>query len=417
MADRWYYTHHDAVHGPVSGAALRGLIEKGGLSPADHIWPEGGDRRQAIRADAALAFPAPVPVPLASPVAESAPSQATDWLAGLAAAVATGGDLMALPPPPAVAWLSDMRRIEQPSGRDHGSPAGAKPRTPDAPNPSEAEEGDPAAWPLSQDYNEAIQSPASNFADPDLKRGQPFVGPLGIPMPHSGNFADVYQVRCPDGSCWAVKCFTRVASGLRERYRAISRRLRRVRLPFMVDFTYLDQGIRVAGRWYPVLKMEWVEGQTPNQFLGERVNEPAVLESFLKSWARMARRLRAEEVGHCDLQHGNILLTPGDGTDGVRLKLIDYDGMWVPELAGRSSGEVGHPAYQHPQRLREGTYSLDVDRFPLLLIATALRAWRSTAGRCGTAATPATACCFARRTWRRRRSRPCSTTWSGRAIR
>ena len=29
--------------------------------------------------------------------------------------------------------------------------------------------------------------------------------------------------------------------------------------------------------------------------------------------------------------------------------------------------------YQHPQRIREGTYNADVDRFPLLLIATALR--------------------------------------------
>src|SRR5262249_13946858 len=41
---------------------------------------------------------------------------------------------------------------------------------------------------------------------------------------------------------------------------------------------------------------------------------------------------------------------------------------------GTMSGEVGHPSYQHPQRLREGTYSLEVDRFALLLIATALRA-------------------------------------------
>ena len=56
------------------------------------------------------------------------------------------------------------------------------------------------------------------------------------------------------------------------------------------------------------------------------------------------------------------------------MKLIDYDGMWVPSLAGKKSGEVGHPSYQHPQRLREGTYNLEVDRFPLLLIATALRA-------------------------------------------
>jgi hypothetical protein len=58
----------------------------------------------------------------------------------------------------------------------------------------------------------------------------------------------------------------------------------------------------------------------------------------------------------------------------LALKLIDYDGMWVPALAGTRSGEVGHPSYQHPQRLREGPYNIDVDRFPLLLVATALRA-------------------------------------------
>ena len=47
--------------------------------------------------------------------------------------------------------------------------------------------------------------------------------------------------------------------------------------------------------------------------------------------------------------------------------------MWVPALAGTPSGEVGHPAYQHPQRLREGAYSREVDRFPLLVIYVALR--------------------------------------------
>jgi hypothetical protein len=90
-------------------------------------------------------------------------------------------------------------------------------------------------------------------------------------------------------------------------------------------------------------------------------------------WARMARRLRAAEVAHGDLQHGNVLLVPGSRTTKLALKLIDYDGLFVPALAGRSAGEVGHPAYQHPQRIREGTAGPDVDRVPLLVIATALR--------------------------------------------
>ena len=37
-------------------------------------------------------------------------------------------------------------------------------------------------WPLSQDYNEAVQNPRTVFADPDLKAGQAVPGPLGLPM-------------------------------------------------------------------------------------------------------------------------------------------------------------------------------------------------------------------------------------------
>jgi hypothetical protein len=138
------------------------------------------------------------------------------------------------------------------------------------------------AWPLPQDYNEAIQSPAVCFIDADLCRGQAEGNALGMPMPYSGNFADVYQVRCPDGSRWAVKCFTRETPGLRDRYEAISQHLRKVNLPFAVDFTYLERGILVAGEWYPVLKMTWVEGLTLNQFVARAADKPATLDSLLR---------------------------------------------------------------------------------------------------------------------------------------
>ncbi len=105
---------------------------------------------------------------------------------------------------------------------------------------------------------------------------------------------------------------------------------KKARLPFSVDFSYLDQGIRVAGQWYPVLKMQWVEGLTLNQFVKQSLDKPATLEALLHLWAKMAKYLRAAEVGHCDLQHGNVLLVPGASANMLALKLIDYDGMWVP---------------------------------------------------------------------------------------
>jgi hypothetical protein len=227
-------------------------------------------------------------------------------------------------------------------------------------------------WPLSQDYNEAIQSPATHFADPDLQRGKAATNALGLPMPCSGKFADVYRLRCPGGE-WAVKCFTRDAPCLRERYAAISAQLRQADLPFMVDFQYLDPGIRVVGAWYPVVKMLWAEGVPLNAFVRDNLDKAAVLHELLGIWVGMARRLRAAGIAHGDLQHRNVLAVSGGPGDRLKLRLIGYDGMFAPALAGMRSGVAGHPNYQHPQRIREGTYGPEADRFSLLAVAAALR--------------------------------------------
>jgi WD40 repeat protein len=233
------------------------------------------------------------------------------------------------------------------------------------------------SWPLAQDYNEALQNPQSSFSDPELRQGQVVVNALGIPQPCSGNFADVYAVECAASKTkWAVKCFTREVHGLRERYSEISLHLQLARLPFTVDFQYLEQGVRIAGQWYPALKMHWVEGFTLNTFVRDMLDKPAMLDALGQIWLRMARRLREAKIGHGDLQHGNVLMVPGSTASSLAVKLIDYDGMWVPALAKTPSGEAGHPAYQHPQRLREGTYNPEVDRFSLLVIYCALRALR-----------------------------------------
>jgi hypothetical protein len=233
--------------------------------------------------------------------------------------------------------------------------------------------GTSMSWPISQDYNEAIQSPRLCFADADLKSGEVAVNALGLPQPCSGNFADVYRVNKGDKS-WAVKCFTRPVKGLQERYAIIDKRLRAAELPFTVDFRYLAEGIRVRGQWYPVVKMEWVEGFALNRFVADNRDQPVRLEALFQIWLRLSKRLRETDIAHADLQHGNVLLVPGSRAQTLGLKLIDYDGMWVPELADQPSGELGHAAYQHPQRLKEQTYNRNLDRFPHLVIGTALLA-------------------------------------------
>ncbi len=228
-------------------------------------------------------------------------------------------------------------------------------------------------WPTATDYHEAVQNLGVSVGDEELRAGQLATNSLGLPMLWSGNFADVYKIYCPaTNNTWALKCFTREVSGLRERYREIAAHLDRAQLPFTVDFQYLEQGIRAGSRWFPALKMRWVEGLTLDRFVEEHVNRPRMLKQLLGLWVKMADRLRDAEVAHTDLQHGNVLLVPMSG-GRLALQLIDYDGMHVPALAGTRSGELGHPAFQHPQRLQKGIYNAEVDRFSHLAIFCAIR--------------------------------------------
>jgi serine/threonine protein kinase len=228
-------------------------------------------------------------------------------------------------------------------------------------------------WPLSQDYNEAIQNPATSFADPLLRRGAALLNNLGLPLPRSGNFADVYPFRDSTGRLWALKCFTRPVSDLPQRYAAIDRHLQRYSLPFTVGFRFHPRGIRIRGQWFPLLQMDWVDGVTLDEFIRRHGQSSANLEALFRIWVRLCRRLRQSDVAHGDLQHGNVMLVPSSQPDRLGLMLIDYDGMWVPELARRPPAEIGHPHYQHPARA-EGYYGPDIDRFPHLVIACALRA-------------------------------------------
>ena len=229
------------------------------------------------------------------------------------------------------------------------------------------------ACPQSYEYNEAIQNLAVTAGDEELRRGEPALDALGVPSPCAGGFADVYKVHCPrTGNTWAVKCFTRDVRGRAERYRQIAEHLAKANLPFMVDFQYLEQGLRIRGQWQPVVKMRWVEGLALHRFVAEQVERPQNLKLLLDLWPKLATRLRESGTAHADLQHGNVLLVPAAG-GALKLRLIDYDGMWVPALAGQGSAELGHLCYQHPQRLREGVFSAEVDRFSHLAIYTAIR--------------------------------------------
>lgn len=215
------------------------------------------------------------------------------------------------------------------------------------------------------DYQEAIQNPARCFSDAALIAGTPKVNALGLPVPVTGGFCSVYQVTSAK-SRWAVRCFLHDFADQQDRYAEISGYLKRKRPRQMVDFDYLAEGIRIRKQWHPVLKMEWVDGDTLDQWVGRHVQDAGALRKLGEHWVGLLAELERHQIGHCDLQHGNVLV---DGAG--QLRLIDYDGMYVPPLRGRGSHEKGHPAFQHPQRDGDD-FDERVDRFPALVVHVSL---------------------------------------------
>jgi serine/threonine protein kinase len=217
------------------------------------------------------------------------------------------------------------------------------------------------------DYQEAVQNPKNCFSDADLMRGTPTLNALGLPQPVTGGFCSVYQVTS-GRTRWAVRCFLHNIKDLQDRYAQISRYLKSKKLKHMVGFGYVHDGIRVRGTWHPVLKMEWVDGDNLDRWVEKHVKDPRALRKLAERWAELMEALERAKIGHCDLQHGNVLVDASGN-----LRLIDYDGMYVPPLRGRGSHEKGHPAYQHPER--EGKdFDESVDRFSALVIQASLLA-------------------------------------------
>lgn len=222
-------------------------------------------------------------------------------------------------------------------------------------------------WPSMSDYQEAVQSPQVCFSDKDLKAGSPVLTALGLPRPICGAFASVYELE-QSGKRWAVKCFLRNIPDQHKRYAKISSCIHSCGLPYFVTFDYLSDAILVQGKKFPLVKMEWVEADALNQYVVANLKSPSALRDLEARWLQLLEDLKSKTIAHGDLQHGNVLVDPSGN-----LRLIDYDGMWVPSLKGEESHETGHADYQSPYRGAKDFHE-DIDQFSGIVIRIALRA-------------------------------------------
>jgi len=216
-------------------------------------------------------------------------------------------------------------------------------------------------WPTHTDYQDAIQNPEVCFAEADLKTGVPACDMLGLPRVTSGNFASVYEL-ATSGPRWAIRCFVRQVSGQQGRYARLSQHLSGLQLDSIVHFEFILKGILVRGEWYPILKMQWVDGLPLNLYVERLLNEPAAIQKLAPEWRKLMFSLRENKLAHGDLQHGNVMVNVAG-----EFKLVDYDGMYAPVFGRGKSPELGHANFQHPRRTPD-FYGERLDDFSALLI-------------------------------------------------
>lgn len=222
-------------------------------------------------------------------------------------------------------------------------------------------------WPTHTDYQDAIQNPLICFAEEDLKAGTAACDMLGLPRVTSGNFASVYELSA-NNKRYAVRCFVRQVMGQQGRYARLCEHLGKLKMPWLVDFNYYLKGIMVRGEWYPIVKMDWVEGSPLNTWIEDNINHPEKLKAAAAQWRTLVNEMRKHHLAHGDYQHGNIMVTTKD-----ELRLVDYDGMYCPAFGKGRSPELGHANFQHPRRLPEH-YDDSLDNFSALVIYMSLLA-------------------------------------------
>ena len=222
------------------------------------------------------------------------------------------------------------------------------------------------SYPQFIDYDEAVQDPRHSFTDPELQAGRVAETPLGLPLALSGGFALTYTVQSGLRK-YAVRCFHREVPEVQKRYSAISTKLRSLASPYFVNFSFEEQGIRIRAKPYPIVKMDWAEGETLGVYLDRAASNKVEMAALRQAFVNLAGFLERNRVAHGDIQNENVIVSKGT------LRLIDYDGMFVDGLPEGRGTEVGHKHFQHPGR---GTkeFGPNRDRFSFIVLDVSLEA-------------------------------------------
>ncbi|WIG58558.1 MAG: hypothetical protein OJF49_001304 [Ktedonobacterales bacterium] len=242
-------------------------------------------------------------------------------------------------------------------------------------------------WPTRPEYDEAIKQWRTNVNDAELKAANLATMPTGGPARYGGAGLYItfyklgnFQARC---FCSNIDEHINPPTDIVERYQRISQYItaKQAEVPALIPTTYVEHGIYVAKNWRPVIKTQWLNNtRRLGSYIADYYNDTNRMRTLGEAWRQMIGQLEAVGIAHGDLDLTNVLIQEAGGQP--QLRLIDYDNMWVPLLAGKAQTECGHKPFQHPQFFRPGDkpnpanrpFDAEMDRFSALVIYLSLLA-------------------------------------------
>jgi hypothetical protein len=230
-------------------------------------------------------------------------------------------------------------------------------------------------WPSATGYFTAVRELRTAFPGrSELAGGTLRSGTVpGFPWSAAGANAIVFSLTTGSGCRVAVRCFTRrPQDDVDERYRALGSFLRSNPCPVFASFEWMDQAIIVEGNRWPILQMEWIDGDPLKLFVRQRLDRRPEIEQLSETWMSVVADLDNRRIAHGDLQHGNVIVASPSA-----MRLVDLDTVLCSSTVGYGTTESGLPAYQHPERAKRGTWDYRIDRFSAIVIYVSLRALAS----------------------------------------
>lgn len=228
-------------------------------------------------------------------------------------------------------------------------------------------------YPTSPQYRHSV---ANKMYPPD-NGGHVFTPILENEEPkyESGNKAIVFKVI--DDKTEKTKALKLFLIDNKERfsqYLEISNFLNKFSTQFFVSFNFIEKFIYVEvsqnpeENYFPGLIMEWAEGKTLGSKIQELCNtkDKKNLKKIAESFKELSVFLLNNNIGHGDLKHDNIIVD-----ENYEMKLIDYDGIFVPAFNNQISKELGTDSFQHPLR-KSDDFNANIDHFSILTIYCSL---------------------------------------------